>query len=165
MDAQVVEQTSLSSYYDNLQTLSSSVQNDLGETLSTSSTANTATGITAGMNNFWSAWQALASDPSSTIQRDNSISSAGDLANTINSTYQGLTSTKGAMITAAQTNAEKLNTYAGEVASLNQQIAETEIQTQSPPNQLVDQREYLIEQMAQLTNLTVNRKILRITRC
>jgi|GEM_PF-532441 len=157
MDAQVVKQSSLGSYYDKLQGLTTSAENDLGETVSSTSSSdtNSATGITAGMDNFWGAWQSLASDPSSVIERNNVLSNAGDLADTINATYSGLTDSKSSMIQEAQANTDKLNTLSSEIASLNQQIAATEIQTQSTANDLRDKRQYLVEQMSQLTDITV----------
>lgn len=157
LDSQVVKQTSLGSYYDKLQSLTTSVENGLGETVSSSSSAdaNTATGITASMDGFWSSWQSLANDPSSTIERNAVLSNASDLADTINSTYNGLTSTKAGMISEAQVNTNQLNTLSTEIASLNQQISATEIQTQSSANDLIDKRQNLIEQMSKLTDLKV----------
>ncbi|HEX4053677.1 MAG TPA: flagellar hook-associated protein FlgK [Tepidisphaeraceae bacterium] len=108
------------------------------------------------MTTFTNDWSQLANDPTSTSQRQVVIQDGQSLAQDFNSLGSQLDSVQtsiGSQLNSLATNATQL---AQQIATLNQQIA-TSQGAGGEDNQLLDQRDATIQQLAQLVNVqTVN---------
>ena len=112
------------------------------------------TGITHLLSEFWGSWQALSLQPDSAANRETVRHAGQALA-------QGFNDLAG-QLTAAQTEADtriglgvaRVNELAGQVNELNQQIAMI-VAVGQEPNDLRDQRDLLIDQIAGFADITV----------
>jgi flagellar hook-associated protein 1 FlgK len=111
--------------------------------------ADSTTGLSANLQNFSQAVQALANSPSQTTLRQAVLNQAQALISQFKS-YDGSLSQLDAQVS-SQLAAEvgTISTLAGNIASLNQQILAAKAQSQQPPNDLMDQRDQLISQLSQ----------------
>ncbi|RIV20817.1 flagellar hook-associated protein FlgK [Alicyclobacillaceae bacterium I2511] len=119
------------------------------------------------MDQFFQSIQSLSTDPTDPAAQQTVVSQAQTFANTYNTIVGQLEQMQQGLLGAVQGQATQLSTYAAEVASLNTQIAT--INAANPPssggaisaaatenpNTLLDQRSAILDQMAQLANITV----------
>ncbi len=117
-------------------------------------TPGSSTSFDAIFDNFTSAVQALASDPSSSSQQSTVIDAAQELAQNLNS----MTSTIQQLRTQAEqgiaTDVQSANSLLQQVAQLNQQLQGSSA-TDSSAAALEDQRDQDITQLTELMNVTV----------
>ena len=136
--------SSLNSYYD----MASRVDNLL---------ADSDAGISPTLQEFFNAMQAVADSPGSTPARQVLISSAEALAERMKYMYNSINSMNKAMISDVTTTVDEVNALAGSIASINQQIVLESHSFDQPPNDLMDQRDEMIRQLAE--RVTVNTSI------
>src|SRR5579862_224587 len=111
------------------------------------------TGLTSTLQSFVNALQTLSSSPSSTASRQALLSEAQALTQQLTG-YQGQISQYGGSLEQQiGTDVTQINSLASGIASLNQQISNAQAGGQQP-NQLMDQRDNLIDQLSQY--VTVN---------
>ncbi|MBR7792496.1 flagellar hook-associated protein FlgK [Undibacterium sp. FT147W] len=120
--------------------------------------ADPTAGVTPALQEFFTSIQNLSASPNGTAgaaARQAVLSSAQSLAGRFNSLQtrldeirQNVNGQIGGAITA-------INTYASQVANLNETIAKSVSTTGSPPNDLLDQRDQLITEMSKYTKVTV----------
>ncbi len=128
--------SSLNSYYD----LASRVDNLL---------ADSEAGITPTLQEFFNAVQAVADAPGSTPARQVLLTSAESLTERMKYMHDSLNDLNRAMITDVTNSIDEVNGLASSIASINQQIV---LETQSfgqPPNDLLDQRDEMLRQLAE----------------
>ena len=156
LDAQIQTEAgvtgSLNSQQSNLQyaeaALGEQITND-----STSGADSSPSGLDAVLSNFFNSLQALSTSPSSIPQRQAVIASAQQLAaqfNQISTQLSGLTNTINASIT---DDVSGVNQDLAQIASLNKQIVQTN-GIGGSPNELLDQREQVLEDLATKANFT-----------
>jgi flagellar hook-associated protein 1 len=108
------------------------------------------------LSTFTNDWSQLANDPSDTAQRQVVIQDGQSLAqqfNSLGSQLDTMQTSIGSQLNALATNATQLSQ---QIASLNQQIA-TSQGAGGEDNQLLDQRDAVVQQLSQLVNVqTVN---------
>jgi flagellar hook-associated protein 1 FlgK len=111
-------------------------------------------GVSAALTAFFNSWQTLASNPTSTSNRQQVLSQAQSLASTINQTaaqLEQLTSSTNGQI---QSTVANINSLASEIGQLNQTITvQTATDAGQPPNTLLDQRDQLLTQLSSLTTV------------
>jgi flagellar hook-associated protein 1 len=144
----LAEQTNgVTSSYNQLNTLSTLADN-INNMLGSSST-----GLSATLQSFSQSIQTLAASPSSTADRQAVINQA----QTLISQLQGYQSTLGQLQTQVNTqvtsDVSTISSLAQQIASLNQQITTAQNATQQPPNQLLDERDNLINQLSQAVSV------------
>ncbi|MHB1972938.1 MAG: flagellar hook-associated protein FlgK [Acidimicrobiales bacterium] len=126
----------------------------LGQNSSASSTQSANTSIAGQLSNFWSAWDAVAQDPSSLAPRTQIVDMAQGLATSLNeaATQLGQLATN----TASQlgTNVGQVNNLLAQVASLNQSIV-TAKSGGSGASALNDQLQNALGQLASLAGVSV----------
>jgi len=111
------------------------------------------TGLTATLQSFVNALQSLSTAPASTADRQVLISRAQALTQQLQ-TYQGQLSQQSQDLEQQVGNTvSQINTLAGNIASLNAQIAAAEGATGVMPNQLLDQRDSLVDQLSQYVSV------------
>lgn len=106
------------------------------------------------LGNYWSAWQNVANNPSDIATRQALVQSASALANGFNSLSAQMTTV------ATQTQQQQglvmqqVNSIGTQIAALNQSIQAAELGG-ATPNDLLDRRDQLIDQLSALGNTTV----------
>ena len=118
--------------------------------------ADKTSGISPLMQSFFTATQGVANTPADPAARQQLISSAQALATKFRSTDQYLTDLNGSVNEQIKGNVEQINTYATQIASLNQQISQlSAVSGGQPPNDLLDQRDLLVSQLSQIADVKV----------
>lgn len=126
----------------------SSVQNYFKETDKDSQ------GLTAYLTNFYNALEDVQKNAADSTTRTAAIESADNLADFINYLGNSLQSVQKEANTDIKTTAERINSIAAQVATLNKQINTLELQG-GTANDLRDQRDKLIDELSEYANISV----------
>jgi len=111
-------------------------------------------GIGATLQSFVNALQGVATSPASTAQRQVLLSQAQALTQQLES-YSGQISQYGSQLESQLSdNVNQINSLASSIASLNSQIAIDLHGTGQTPNDLMDQRDNLIDQLSQYVSVS-----------
>ncbi|MCX5915577.1 MAG: flagellar hook-associated protein FlgK [Deltaproteobacteria bacterium] len=105
------------------------------------------------LDEFWNAWQDLASNPGGTAERTALLEKAKILTGKFNSLSQELGQTAQNLNTNIQMGVEEVNRLAGQIAKLNEQIGAAE-GSQTTANDLRDQRNQLLEELSGWVGIT-----------
>jgi flagellar hook-associated protein 1 FlgK len=112
-------------------------------------------GISQAMEDFWNSWNDVANNPSGYVERVSLISSSQTLAMTFNQGHESLTQLQDYITSDIAANIENVNLKAGQIQDLNQQILQRET-AGSRANDLRDQRDLLVNELAGLINVNVS---------
>ena len=112
------------------------------------------TGITSLMSKYWSAWHALSLQPDSAAAREAVRAAGQTLAAGFNDMSRQLTQAQAEAGTRVGLGVQRVNEIAGQLNNLNQQIAMV-VAVGQEPNDLRDQRDLLIDELATLTDVGV----------
>lgn len=112
--------------------------------------ADKTAGLSPALQDFFSAVQEIASTPTSAATREAMLSEAQILVGRVNNLSDQLNEQR-ALVNAEMVNSVSLiNSYATEIAHLNEQISRAQITDQDPaPNDLLDQRDLLIQKLSE----------------
>ena len=110
-------------------------------------------GLTAGLQSFVNALQSLSSSPTSSAARQALLSQAQGLAQQLNGYDGQITQYGDNLEQQLRGDVSQVNSLAGGIASLNNQIAKDLAGTGQAPNQLLDQRDQLIDQLSQYVSV------------
>ncbi|CAM3441473.1 flagellar hook-associated protein FlgK [Parendozoicomonas haliclonae] len=110
--------------------------------------------ITAGLDQFFAAANAASVDPASLPARQQLISEAIALSQRFNTVQDQLDSQSRLLTIQLDTATAQANSYIESIAGFNQQI-QAALSNGSNPNDLMDQREQAIQELATLTGLNV----------
>ncbi|MDT8902113.1 flagellar hook-associated protein FlgK [Anaeroselena agilis] len=111
-------------------------------------------GLQQLINEFFSGWDALATDTTSTSARQQVVDSANSLIAGLTEIYGQLEQLRADAVSGTVDGVDSLNRLAEQVAELNRQIADAEV-TGGEASYLRDQRDVLVDQMSALANITV----------
>ena len=117
----------------------------------------TGSGLSQDMGNFWNAWQNLSSNPAGTPERTALLQAAENMVQDFHGIRNGLTQTQEQMSTNLNGGVEQINSLDKQIASLNQQIVQVETNG-TKANDLRDQRNNLVQNLSQLTDITYMEK-------
>ncbi len=137
IDQETSQQSSLSSYVDSM----NQVQALFNETQGT--------GLQTDLSNFFNSFQSLATDPTSSAERQAVILAGQNLAGAFNQTSQNLSTIQQGLDQSVVQTVQQINQLSTQVAALNQQIQEVTNSGDSP-GPLEDQ---LNEDLTNLSNL------------
>lgn len=113
-------------------------------------------GIGDQLNSFFNQVTQLTTQPASTVARQPLVATASNLAQQINSAAGAIDNLRNELGQQITSNVAQLNTYASQIANLNDRIAAAE-QQGTQPNDLLDQRDSLINSLSQMVDVkTVN---------
>lgn len=144
---QLREATSESSRIGRYSELTSRIDNILGDTES---------GLPAALQGFFDASQEVADDPTSTVARGMLLGQANSLVqrfHTLGQRLEGVAEEVDGRIRSAVTD---INALAKNVAELNEKIAVSAAASDAEaPNDLLDQRDQLVNRIAELVSVTV----------
>lgn len=146
LDRQVMEEKENQGflYFEN--TALSQVETILGET--------SGYGISGVLDEFWACWSDLANDPENSSVRVALQQKGSQLAQSLNDVYNDLTNQQKELDSQLSGFTGQVNQLSSQIASLNHQIS---LQTNQGmmPNDLLDQRDLLIDDLSSLVNITV----------
>lgn len=111
-------------------------------------------GLQQLVNDFFTSWDSLATDTTSTSARQQVVDSANSLIAGLTEIYGQLEQLQADAVNGVSDGVNSLNALAEQVAKLNRQIAEAEA-TGGEASYLRDQRDVLVDQMSALANITV----------
>jgi flagellar hook-associated protein 1 FlgK len=105
------------------------------------------------LDEFWNAWQDLASNPGGTAERTALLEKAKILTGRFNSLSQELGQVGQNLNTDLQVGVEEVNRLTGQIAKLNEQIGAAEA-SHATANDLRDQRNQLLEELSGWVGIT-----------
>ncbi len=112
------------------------------------------TGLNSVMNDFFSSAQALTQDPTSIPARQTFLTQAKSLASRVNQMGSQLNREEQYLTAQMKVGAERLNQLSDELVQLNRQIGGSSAH-QTPPLQLMDQRDQVLAEMSELAGVDV----------
>ena len=118
--------------------------------------ADRTSGLQPLLQGFFDSVQGVANMPADPAARQQLISSAQALANKFRSTDQYLTDMNASVNDQITASAGQINTYATQIANLNQQISQLSAMAGGqPPNDLLDQRDQLVSELSKIVDVKV----------
>jgi flagellar hook-associated protein 1 len=111
-------------------------------------------GVRTVMDNFWKSWTDLSKDPESITGRKIVRENALALVDAFNETSKHLTDLQADLTTSISTMTNQINSLSSSIADLNLEIKRLEAYGDNP-NDLRDQRDYLVDQLSKMVNVTV----------
>jgi flagellar hook-associated protein 1 FlgK len=117
---------------------------------------DSSSGLTPVIQSFFASAQALSGGSNQVPQRTGLLSAAESLAGRFQSMGTQLQEMNDQVNTQIQTSVDAINGYAEQIAALNDAISKaTASSTTQPPNDLLDQRDYLVSQLSQQTQVQI----------
>lgn len=111
-------------------------------------------GIAAYLHKFWSALQELADRPDDPAIRQVLYETAVSFTDIIRQTHSQLKTLQQDLDQQAQIIGERINSLAQQIAAVNEEIGKV-TSVGDDPNDLLDKREVLVRELAELTNIEV----------
>jgi len=105
------------------------------------------------LDEFWNAWQEVASNPGGTAERTALLEKAKILTGKFNSLSQELEQAGQSLTTDLRMGVEEVNRLTGQIAKLNERIGSAEA-SQTAANDLRDQRNQLLEELSGWVGIT-----------
>jgi len=123
--------------------------------------SNQTTGLTKVLSNFTLATAGVANDPTSIATRQALLSAAGTVTQQVNALSSQLNALNTQTNGQVQASVSNINAYAAGIATLNTQIIAATNNTTSgqEPIDLLDQRDALVAQLAQETNVSTSAQV------
>lgn len=116
---------------------------------------DTATSLSAGLQGFFDSVQQVADDPTSTAAREVMLTEGQTLVSRFRQLNQNMDDLRGAMHNQIRTTVAEINSLAAGVAEINEKIVAAVGQSSGDlPNDLLDQRDEMIEELAQRVAVT-----------
>ena len=115
---------------------------------------NTTTGISASMQKFANAMQGVANNPASISSRQVLLSEAGGLTERLKSYDSQLAGYNTQVEASLKDDVASVNSMATNLARLNGQISGALAQNGQPPNDLLDQRDRLLDQLSEKVDIS-----------
>ena len=144
------------SYYEAKSATMTSAEGLLGDfSTSTSDDSAETTGVQLALEDFFASWEELAKDLSSTSAQDTVLEAATSLVDLLSELDSQLQQLQEECASTVYESVDSLNDLATQVAELNERIKLAENNGYTA-NDLEDQRDALVDQMSNLTDLTVN---------
>ena len=153
LDLQYREQNTETGYAQAQSGLLASLQEVVNEFNSTDTTTNN--GLQQTMTDFLNSWTELAKDPSSASAKSSVLETADAMLGAFNEISTTLSDLRDSMANNVRDGVDDVNTLAGQIATLNQQIMEMETRNVEASD-LRDARDLLIDQVSALTNITTS---------
>jgi flagellar hook-associated protein 1 FlgK len=141
-------QSSLGSL-DSLQTYTSQIDNIIG---------TTAGGLTTALQGYYSAWSAVATNPTSTASRQALLGQAQSVASSFQNTSSQLQALNVSINQGISGDVTQINSLSATIATLNTQITNSPgtAANGQPPNGLLDQRDAALTSLSKLVGVTTS---------
>ena len=116
--------------------------------------ADSSAGLSPALQSFFTGVQQVAANPSSLPARQLMVSSAQTLTNSFQTLSGQLSSLYGQVNSQISGTVSQINTLASEIANVNQQIVVAQSSYSQPPNDLLDQRDQMINSLNKLVGVS-----------
>ncbi|OJF77568.1 MAG: flagellar hook-associated protein FlgK [Treponema sp. CETP13] len=113
--------------------------------------------IRSNMDKFWESWQELSTYPDSKAARQAVITRGETLVNSVKQRFTSLSGIGTMLNGDIEGTVSEVNSYAKQIASLNNQIVESEGLGDNP-NDLYDKRDLLTDKLSELINIKVDHR-------
>lgn len=110
-------------------------------------------GLGHSLDNFWGSWLALSNDPQSESARSAVVSNTRSLVNSLHSLDRQINDQLTATNSDIQSRVDQINQYTSQIANLNRIVVREELGGQRA-NDIRDQRDYLLDQLSGIVDLT-----------
>ncbi|HEY8099840.1 MAG TPA: flagellar hook-associated protein FlgK [Burkholderiaceae bacterium] len=118
--------------------------------------ADTTSGLSPTLQNFFSTIQNVAADPTSTSSRQTMLAAANTLASKFQSMDGQLSDIRQGVNEQITTTIGSINTYATQIANLNQAISDAQLGNNlKPANDLLDQRDQVLSDLSKQVQVSV----------
>jgi len=111
-------------------------------------------GVAPILQNFFTSLQDLSTDPSSTPTRQVLLSDANSLTAIFNSSYDRLQNLKNGVNVEVSSSVSEINSFSKAIADINKDILVASGGGRFPPNDLLDQRQNLLNKLAEKISVT-----------
>lgn len=111
------------------------------------------------IEDYWETIQELANDPSSAVTQGLFVSKAQTLIERATNVYKSLKDYQSNLNSEVKKYVDKLNDYGKKLAEINKQIVNVEAGGIERANDLKDTRNYLLDEMAQLCDITYSEDV------
>ena len=156
LNSQITAEGSVSGSLTSQQSALQEAESYLNEQLSNSSSSvgsvSSPNGLAADLSGLFNSLQTLSTDPSNISDRQAAVQSAQQLTEQFNEVSSGLTTVSSDLNTSIQNDVASSNQDLSQIAALNQQIMMAQ-NSGGAANDLVDEREQAIENLAGYVNL------------
>ena len=105
------------------------------------------------MSDLWTSVQELAKDPASSVTQGLLVHRAAEFVNRAEAVYSGLCSYQDNLNAQIKQQVDKINDYGNKILNLNDQIRAIESGQVEHANDLRDQRNRMMDELAELTNI------------
>ncbi len=169
LDRQIIEESSNSGFLESQEKFLQQAQTALGQGLFSNagtvetikSTTALPNGIASSIDAFFNAWQSLATDPGSTVNKQQLLANAQDLVDKLNTADKRLADLSLSTPVVANTltsqmdeGTRQVNSLLTTIADLNRQIGRVEISNPGNAVDLRDQRQAKLEELAGYIDFT-----------
>ncbi len=110
-------------------------------------------GLNALFGKFWAAWHDVVNDPESAAARTTLVNSTTTLTTRIQQAYSDISAQRADINRSVSMTADRINAAAGEIASLNLQIKQVELNGDMA-NDLRDRRDLLLDQLSGIAQIS-----------
>ena len=145
LESSYVRQSTNSARWSEQETIMSSVENLFNE--------SNRTGISSTLTEFFTAWSDLAQRPDDTATRESLLSYADSLGDMLGSTVDSLKAIQSEMDVSINQGVDRVNALAQSIADLNKQINARTREGVSNPNDLLDQRDQMVRELAGMVDV------------
>ena len=111
------------------------------------------------IDNLWVSVQELAKDPSNSVNQGLLVQRCNEFIEHASAVYQGLCEYQDNLNYKIKTQVDTINNYGKQIAALNEEILKIETGEVESANDLRDQRNQLIDELAAMGNITVTETI------
>lgn len=126
---------------------------NIDDLLSTSTTS-----LSTSIQSFFTNLQNVVSNADDPSARQSMLSYAQGLVNQFQTTSQYLTNMQSSVNTDIASNVDQINTYTSQIADLNKQIAKLSTADGAQPNDLLDQRDQLVNNLNDIVGVSVSKQ-------
>jgi flagellar hook-associated protein 1 len=164
LDRQVQSETSISGSLTAQQQALQLLQSDLGQQIdrqaigaegtTAAQGSGSSQGLAEGLSDLFSAFQSVSTNPTSMAERQVLVITAQRITSQFNQVAQRLSNTERSLNESLQTDVDQANQAIQDIAKLNEQITATEVGGAGQANDLRDQRQKKLEELAKLVNFT-----------
>jgi len=117
--------------------------------------ADPTAGLSPALQNFFAAVQDVSANPASTASRQALLSNANSLTSRFQSLSSRLTDIGDGVNTEIASNVDVINSYAKQIAEMNLKISGMNANPSNPPNDLLDQRDAVVDELNKYVKATV----------
>lgn len=161
LDASVTREVSRTSMLEAQRSAYSRAEADLGERVDRTAdssaigdSSRSTNGISSALNDFFNGWEELSAKPTDSGARQVLLQRAATLTDKFNVADQRLAGLQTDLTAEIDSEVSTVNSLLGQIATLNGEIGAAEVHRPGSANDLRDQRQLLLEKLAQYTDYT-----------